>query len=171
MGKKSKIAAYKANRAPDGDRVRHIFGNGGWDPLMNGQTEPQNYVKNVKPRSEGQKRLMEAIEKHNLVLAIGPAGTGKTYLAMAMAVAMTRHSMMLVRLWPPTLALPLHIPHNTAQEIRRCHQITVTGPIANGMHLHEWQGTRAAGHGSQDGRPRRRGHFHPGRPAIDWPSR
>jgi len=85
MGKKSKIAAYKANRAPDTERVRHIFGNNGWDPLANGQSEPQNYVKNVRPRSEGQKKLMEAIEKHNLVLAIGPAGTGKTYLAVTAA--------------------------------------------------------------------------------------
>jgi len=41
---------------------------------------------NVRPRSEGQKALMEAIEKHNLVLAIGPAGSGKTYLAISAAV-------------------------------------------------------------------------------------
>ncbi len=46
----------------------------------------QSYVKNVRPRSEGQKRLMEAIEKNNLVMAIGPAGTGKTYLAVTAAV-------------------------------------------------------------------------------------
>ena len=46
----------------------------------------QRYVKNVQPRSEGQKRLMEAIDTHNLVMALGPAGTGKTYLAIAKAV-------------------------------------------------------------------------------------
>ena len=34
-----------------------------------------------------QRRYIEAISKHDLVLGIGPAGTGKTYLAMAMAVA------------------------------------------------------------------------------------
>ena len=36
--------------------------------------------------SEGQKAMMEAVDTHNLVLALGPAGTGKTYLAIAKAV-------------------------------------------------------------------------------------
>src|SRR5207253_5495296 len=37
--------------------------------------------------SEGQQRLMAAIERHNLTIALGPAGTGKTYLAVSAAVA------------------------------------------------------------------------------------
>ena len=41
----------------------------------------------VRPRSEGQHRLVEAVRSHELVFAIGPAGTGKTYLAIAMGVA------------------------------------------------------------------------------------
>lgn len=41
----------------------------------------------VRPHSEGQYRLVRAVAKHELVFAIGPAGTGKTYLAIAMAVA------------------------------------------------------------------------------------
>jgi phosphate starvation-inducible protein PhoH and related proteins len=88
MGKKSKVASYHANRAPGVERVHKLFSAGdGWDPLegFHGHRD-QSYVKNVRPRSEGQKRLMEAIEKHNLVLAIGPAGTGKTYLAVTAAV-------------------------------------------------------------------------------------
>jgi len=40
----------------------------------------------VIPRSEGQKRYIDAIRQHDIVFCIGPAGTGKTYLAMAMAV-------------------------------------------------------------------------------------
>ncbi|MDP8259302.1 MAG: PhoH family protein [Candidatus Aadella gelida] len=40
----------------------------------------------VVPRSEGQKRYIDAIRRHDIVFCIGPAGTGKTYLAMAMAV-------------------------------------------------------------------------------------
>jgi phosphate starvation-inducible PhoH-like protein len=40
----------------------------------------------VVPKSAGQKAYIEAIEKYDIVIAIGPAGTGKTYLAMAMAV-------------------------------------------------------------------------------------
>src|SRR3989440_586772 len=41
----------------------------------------------VIARTVGQKNYVEAIEKHDVVFAIGPAGTGKTYLAVAMAVA------------------------------------------------------------------------------------
>lgn len=45
----------------------------------------------VAPKSPTQKAYVEAIQKHDIVIAIGPAGTGKTYLAMAMAVgALTR---------------------------------------------------------------------------------
>nr|WP_233198712.1 MULTISPECIES: PhoH family protein [Pirellulaceae] len=40
----------------------------------------------VKPRTPGQVAYVEAIRSHNMVFALGPAGTGKTYLAVAMAV-------------------------------------------------------------------------------------
>ena len=43
--------------------------------------------KQVMPKSVNQRRYLEAIEKHDIVFGIGPAGTGKTYLAMAQAVA------------------------------------------------------------------------------------
>jgi phosphate starvation-inducible PhoH-like protein len=45
----------------------------------------------VRPRSLGQKRYIDAIRKHDIVIGIGPAGTGKTYLAMAMAVSALLH--------------------------------------------------------------------------------
>ena len=41
----------------------------------------------VTPRSPNQKRYVDAIRKHDIVFGIGPAGTGKTYLAVAAAVA------------------------------------------------------------------------------------
>ena len=41
----------------------------------------------VGPKSPTQKAYIEAIEQHDIVIGIGPAGTGKTYLAMAMAVS------------------------------------------------------------------------------------
>jgi phosphate starvation-inducible PhoH-like protein len=41
----------------------------------------------VSPKSLGQRRYVRAIRRHDIVIGIGPAGTGKTYLAMAMAVA------------------------------------------------------------------------------------
>jgi len=42
----------------------------------------------VVPRSLNQREYLEKIEQHDMVFGIGPAGTGKTYLAMAQAVAM-----------------------------------------------------------------------------------
>ncbi len=41
----------------------------------------------IRPRTEGQRRYYEATFENDIVFAIGPAGTGKTYLAVAMAVA------------------------------------------------------------------------------------
>jgi phosphate starvation-inducible PhoH-like protein len=41
----------------------------------------------VQPKSPNQRRYLEAIEKHDMVFAVGPAGTGKTYLAVAMAIS------------------------------------------------------------------------------------
>ncbi|HHV61146.1 MAG TPA: PhoH family protein [Firmicutes bacterium] len=43
--------------------------------------------KQVRPKTLGQKRYVDAIRRSGIVFAIGPAGTGKTYLAMAMAIA------------------------------------------------------------------------------------
>src|SRR2546430_3391380 len=41
----------------------------------------------VQPKSVNQRRYLEAIEKYDMVFGIGPAGTGKTYLAVAMAIS------------------------------------------------------------------------------------
>ena len=41
----------------------------------------------VQPKSVNQRRYLEAIEKHDMVFGVGPAGTGKTYLAVAMAIS------------------------------------------------------------------------------------
>lgn len=42
---------------------------------------------NIRPKTIGQYHYVEAVKKHDVVFSIGPAGTGKTYLAVAMAVA------------------------------------------------------------------------------------
>ncbi|MBP3309933.1 MAG: PhoH family protein [Ruminococcus sp.] len=44
----------------------------------------------LRPRTVGQKRYLDAIKNNTIVLGIGPAGTGKTYLAVAMAVKAVR---------------------------------------------------------------------------------
>jgi phosphate starvation-inducible PhoH-like protein len=46
-----------------------------------------NRGRTIRPKTVGQKRYVDAIDAHTIVFGIGPAGTGKTYLAMAKAVA------------------------------------------------------------------------------------
>jgi phosphate starvation-inducible PhoH-like protein len=41
----------------------------------------------VQPKSLNQRRYLDAIEQHDMVFGVGPAGTGKTYLAVAMAIS------------------------------------------------------------------------------------
>ena len=63
-------------------------GQSDWHPLddqIDGRRD-KKYVKNIRPRSEGQAELMKAIDEYNLTLAVGPAGTGKTYIAISKAV-------------------------------------------------------------------------------------
>jgi len=117
MGKRSAVrrvrAEFQGRRDRDAGGVQLSVIEGGWDPLAEDERHPrkrkrpqqaandqpyqqrepqrdQSYVKNVAPKTEGQARLMEAIDRANLVLALGPAGTGKTYLAIAKAVEALR---------------------------------------------------------------------------------
>lgn len=58
-----------------------------WTPHdSNGEQRDRKYVKNVKAMSPAQQQFMDAIDNQSVVLALGPAGTGKTYLAIAKAV-------------------------------------------------------------------------------------
>jgi phosphate starvation-inducible PhoH-like protein len=63
--------------------------------MMADQTRPTDVLsqsilssrgKSVRPKTIGQKKYVDAIDQHTIVFGIGPAGTGKTYLAMAKAV-------------------------------------------------------------------------------------
>jgi phosphate starvation-inducible PhoH-like protein len=117
MAKRSAVrrirAEYQAHAARDAGGVHLNVIEGGWDPIADDdrytrrkkRTHPANdhhnqqpqqrehaYVKNVQPKSEGQARLIEAIDNSHCVLALGPAGTGKTYLAIAKAVEYLRAS-------------------------------------------------------------------------------
>ncbi|MEZ6093094.1 MAG: PhoH family protein [Pirellulaceae bacterium] len=47
----------------------------------------------IKPKTPGQAEYIDAIRSHDLVFSIGPAGTGKTYLAVAMAVEALKHQL------------------------------------------------------------------------------
>jgi phosphate starvation-inducible PhoH-like protein len=60
--------------------------HGGFDPANDSTAREQSYRKTIQAKSKGQQKLLDAIDVNNLVLALGPAGTGKTYLAIAKAV-------------------------------------------------------------------------------------
>lgn len=59
-----------------------------WDPLDNhtSQRREQSSARKVKPQNANQSLLLEAMGRNNMVIAAGPAGTGKTYLAITAAV-------------------------------------------------------------------------------------
>ena len=50
-----------------------------------------NRGRTIRPKTANQKRYVDAIEDHTITFGIGPAGTGKTYLAMAMAISALQH--------------------------------------------------------------------------------
>ncbi|HVY90216.1 MAG TPA: PhoH family protein [Hyphomonadaceae bacterium] len=110
-------AEYNARDGRDAGGVHLNVIDGGWDPIADDeryaprkkkrhaandhyqqqqqhpqreQTREHAYIKNVQPKSEGQAKLIEAIDQSHCVLALGPAGTGKTYLAIAKAVEALR---------------------------------------------------------------------------------
>ena len=69
------------------DNVRVLFEDG-WSPMENAPDQPrdQSYKKTIRPQNETQAQLFGQIDDHNVVFACGPAGTGKTYVAVAKAV-------------------------------------------------------------------------------------
>jgi phosphate starvation-inducible PhoH-like protein len=90
MAKRS-IRTAQAVRTSD-SKLSALFGreSAGWHPVVcedaDDDHRERSYVRKVRPQSDNQKRLMEAIDSHNLTVALGPAGTGKTYLAVTAAV-------------------------------------------------------------------------------------
>jgi len=78
----AKRAARRAKlHAIDSARVHNVFDH------TPANDRDQSYLRKIRPRSDNQRVLMEAIDLKPLTIAVGPAGTGKTYLAMAAAVS------------------------------------------------------------------------------------
>jgi len=70
-----------------GRSIDIIRGDGGARPsVVFGDSVLTSRGRSIKPKTVGQKKYVDAIRKHTVVFGIGPAGTGKTYLAMAVAV-------------------------------------------------------------------------------------
>jgi phosphate starvation-inducible PhoH-like protein len=86
MAKRSARRRDREAQSFDTATVHPLFpSRRGYDPLET-QSRDRKYVKNVRAMSPLQQRLMDAIDAHSVVAALGPAGTGKTYLAIAKAV-------------------------------------------------------------------------------------
>jgi phosphate starvation-inducible PhoH-like protein len=85
MGKRS--ARRKVRDLPFHEgNIRPLFpSNSGWSPRDDEQRD-RRYVKNVRAMSTMQQALLDAVDERAVVIALGPAGTGKTYLAIAKAV-------------------------------------------------------------------------------------
>jgi len=88
MRSKSRVPSYAAQ-----ENVHPLFpghsnhNRAPWTPHdPDGQFRDRKYVKNVRAMSPAQQQFMDAIDSQSVVLALGPAGTGKTYLAIAKAV-------------------------------------------------------------------------------------
>ena len=85
------ISLVEAGRVPDASDVDLAIGQ-----VTHGGAEPVDFSDDIlltyrgralQPKTAGQKRYIDAIRRNTITFGIGPAGTGKTYLAMAMAVA------------------------------------------------------------------------------------
>ncbi|NNH73037.1 PhoH family protein [Nocardia uniformis] len=85
------VALTERNRVVTPEAVRHTY-----SMLTEGSSDSPAEVlsldilsrrgKTIRPKTLNQKRYVDAIDEHTIVFGVGPAGTGKTYLAMAKAV-------------------------------------------------------------------------------------
>jgi phosphate starvation-inducible PhoH-like protein len=79
----------RKNRNEKTHNVEPLYtSNSPWDPLNQPAFDrrDQSYIRKIKPQNANQSALLEAMAQHSLVVAAGPAGTGKTYLAITAAV-------------------------------------------------------------------------------------
>lgn len=85
MAKRSMRLKAREFQDYESAKIHPLFPGAGWTPL-DGECRDRRYTKNVRAMSPLQQQLIEAIEERSVVVALGPAGTGKTYLAIAKAV-------------------------------------------------------------------------------------
>ena len=76
----------KYNRITEEDILDIIHGNKTKDDAVKGVVCYSISGRPIKPRSENQQKLVDGFDKDDMLFAVGPAGTGKTYLSIALAV-------------------------------------------------------------------------------------
>ena len=85
------VTILRTGQGLTSETVERIVSMTGADDVTPAEVLTQNIIssrgKHIRPKTLNQKRYVDAIDRHTVVFGIGPAGTGKTYLAMAKAVA------------------------------------------------------------------------------------
>ena len=85
MAKRSARQKAREYQDTQSATVYPLFPSASWSPL-DSDSRDRKYVKNIRAMSPLQQRLIDAVDERSVVVALGPAGTGKTYLAIAKAV-------------------------------------------------------------------------------------
>jgi phosphate starvation-inducible PhoH-like protein len=80
------LVTRQGDVAPDEVRAAIAVASGKQPVEAHPTIEVLNAGRKIQPRTAGQARYVKAIAEHDIVMCVGPAGTGKTYLAVAMAV-------------------------------------------------------------------------------------
>ena len=76
----------KFNSLKEEDIIDIVKGTRSKDEIPEGVIVYSMTGRPIKPRTENQKKLVEAFDNNDMIFAVGPAGTGKTYLSIALAV-------------------------------------------------------------------------------------
>jgi len=84
------LDVVETNHVPSLDEVRYLIGQvkggGGLEGVLSDVVRVTHWGEEIRAKTVGQHRYIEAIRANDIVFSIGPAGTGKTYLAVAMAI-------------------------------------------------------------------------------------
>ncbi len=84
------LDVVESNHVPTLAEVRYLItqvkGHNGVDGVLSDVVRVTHWGEEIRPKTVGQHRYVEAIRNNDIVFTIGPAGTGKTYLAVAMAI-------------------------------------------------------------------------------------
>ena len=84
------LDVVETNHSPSLEEVRYLVGQvkggGGVEGVLSDVVRVTHWGEEIRAKTAGQHRYIEAIRTNDIVFSIGPAGTGKTYLAVAMAI-------------------------------------------------------------------------------------
>ena len=84
------LAGHPADEHAVRSAIGGIRGGGGYENPFTDDVVLTAHGRSVRPKTLGQKRYVDAIRANAITFGVGPAGTGKTYLAMACAIAALR---------------------------------------------------------------------------------